>query len=79
MTAEVGVIVDSSMNFAGSIAGTAAPDGFIATLCLIQVRHHGFNDHPHEGQLVVHQELAEDLGEVFTMSQAPLSRRSLNR
>lgn len=64
------VIVDSSMDFSGAVAGTTAPEEVIRTLCLIRVRYHGFDERLHEGQLVVHQELAEDLKEIFSLIEA---------
>jgi hypothetical protein len=67
--AEGGVIVDSAMDFAGSLAGTAAPWEVIETLCLISVRYVGFDSRLHEGQLVVHRELAEDLGAIFSLME----------
>ena len=67
--AEGGVIVDSAMDFAGSIAGTAAPREVIESLCLISVRYVGFDGRLHEGQLVVHRELAADLGEIFALME----------
>jgi len=70
MTAEVGVIVDSSMDFPGAIAGTGAPEEVMRALCLIRIRYHGFDDRLHEGQLVIHQELATDLKEIFALIEA---------
>lgn len=68
--AEGCVIVDSAMDFAGVIAGTSAPREIIETLCLISVRHVGFDGRLHEGQLVVHQELAAELEEIFALMEA---------
>jgi peptidoglycan L-alanyl-D-glutamate endopeptidase CwlK len=65
-----GVIVDSAMDFTGSVVGTAAPREVIETLCLISVRYFGFDGHLHEGQLVVHRELAVDLEEVFVLMES---------
>ncbi len=67
--AEGGMIVDSAMDFAGSLAGTAAPREVIETLCLISVRYVGFDSRLHEGQLVVHRELAADLGAIFSLME----------
>lgn len=65
-----GVIVDSAMDFPGSVVGTAAPREVIEPLCLISVRHVGFDNRLHEGQLVVHRELASDLEEIFALMEA---------
>ena len=67
--AEGGVIVDSAMDFTGSVAGTAAPREVIEALCLISVRYVGFDGRLHEGQLVVHRELAADLEEIFALTE----------
>jgi peptidoglycan LD-endopeptidase CwlK len=68
--AKGGVIVDCAMDFTGSIAGTAAPREIIETLCLISVRYVGFDGRLHEGQLVVHRELASDLEEIFALMES---------
>jgi len=67
--AKGGVIVDSAMDFAGSVAGTAAPREVVEALCLISVRYVGFDDLLHAGQLVVHRELATDLEEIFALME----------
>jgi peptidoglycan L-alanyl-D-glutamate endopeptidase CwlK len=64
--ADDGVIVDSAMEFAGAVAGTAAPQEVLAALCLIDVRYCGFDGRRHRGQLVVHRELKEEIGEIFS-------------
>ncbi len=61
------MIVDSSMSFAEAIAGTAAPPGVIETLCLVEVRYRGFDGKPHQGQMVLHKDLREDLQSVFSV------------
>jgi peptidoglycan L-alanyl-D-glutamate endopeptidase CwlK len=61
-----GVIVDSAMDFAGAVAGTAAPQGVLEALCLIDVRYCGFDGRRHTGQLVVHRELAAEIREIFS-------------
>ena len=68
--AESIVIVDSAMDFPGVIAGTAAPREVTGALCLISVRYVGFDGRLHEGQLVVHQEVAADLEEIFPLMEA---------
>jgi hypothetical protein len=59
-------VVDSAMDFAGAVAGTAAPPEVLADLCLLDVRYRGFDGRLHLGQLVVHRELAAELREIFT-------------
>lgn len=63
------MIVDSAMDFTGSVAGTAAPREVIEALCLICVRYVGFDGLLHEGQLVVHRELAADLEAIFALME----------
>jgi peptidoglycan LD-endopeptidase CwlK len=67
--AERGVIVDSAMEFSEAIAGTAAPREVIVPLSLISVRYVGFEGLLHEGQLVVHRELAVELKEIFALME----------
>ena len=65
-----GVIVDSDMDFAGAIAGTAAPREIVAFLCLIDVCYLGFDGRRYRGQLVIHRDLAADVGEIFALMEA---------
>lgn len=67
--AEGGVIVDSAMDFAGAVAGTAAPREVIAALCLINVHYGGFDGRRHRGQILVHRELAEELEGLFAVME----------
>jgi hypothetical protein len=67
--AKGGVIMDSAMDFAGSVAGTTAPREVVEVLCLISVRYVGFDGRLHQGQLVVHRELAADLEEIFALME----------
>jgi peptidoglycan L-alanyl-D-glutamate endopeptidase CwlK len=57
------VIVDSVMDFSGSVAGTAAPPEVIEALCLISIRYIGFDGCLHEGHL------AADLKEIFALME----------
>ena len=68
--ADEGVIVDSGMDFSGSIAGTAAPREVLETLCLIDVHYAGFDGCRHRGQLVIHRDLAADVGEIFALIES---------
>ena len=67
--ADGGVIVDSAMDFAGAVAGTAAPREVLEALCLIDVRYRGFDGRLHQGQLVVHRELAAEIREIFALME----------
>jgi peptidoglycan L-alanyl-D-glutamate endopeptidase CwlK len=64
-----GVIVDSAMDFARAVAGTAAPREVLDSLCLIDVRYCGFDGRRHKGQLVIHHDLAEELQELFALME----------
>jgi peptidoglycan L-alanyl-D-glutamate endopeptidase CwlK len=64
--ADDGVIVDSAMDFAEAVAGTAAPPEVLEALCLLDVRYCGFDGSRRRGQLVVHRELAAEIGEIFS-------------
>jgi hypothetical protein len=63
--ADSGAVVDSAMDFAAAVAGTAAPPEALEDLCLIDVRYRGFDGRLHLGQLVVHRELAAEVREIF--------------
>ena len=63
--ADSAAVVDSAMDFARAVAGTAAPPEVLEDLCLIDVRYRGFDGRLHLGQLVVHRELAAEVREIF--------------
>jgi len=60
-------VKDSQMTFEEAIAGTSAPADVIDDLCLINVHYTAFDGHLHEGQLVVHKALQEDVSAVFRL------------
>ncbi len=68
--ADVGVIVDSAMDFGEAIAGTTAPREVLDVLCLVDVRYRGFDGLLHTGQLVIHRELAAEIREIFSLLEA---------
>lgn len=59
------VVVDSRQTFEQAVAGTSAPDSVIRTLTLVDVEYYSFDGRLHRGQIVVHQELAADVRQVF--------------
>ena len=67
--ADEGMIVDSAMDFAQAVAGTAAPSKILESLRLIDVFYRGFDGRRHKGQLVVHRDLAADLLELFELME----------
>lgn len=71
------IIVDSRLSFPEAIAGTAAPPSIVKELCLLQVHYYSFDGKLHQGQLVVHRRLREELREIFLIMKAsrfPLAR-----
>jgi peptidoglycan LD-endopeptidase CwlK len=62
---DCGAIVDSAMDFAEAVAGSAAPPEVLRVLCLIAVRYCGFDGRLHRGQIVVHRELTEEIRGIF--------------
>lgn len=62
-------IVDSAMGIGEALAGTKAPPEAIRDLCLIAVPYIAFDSRFHEGQLVVHRELAQELKELFALME----------
>jgi peptidoglycan L-alanyl-D-glutamate endopeptidase CwlK len=59
------IIVDSAMSFAQAIEGTTAPEEIIDRLAFIDVFHYSFDGKRHQGQIVVHSELEDDVVEIF--------------
>ena len=59
------IIVDSRLSFAEAIYGSTAPRAIIEELCLLPVRYKSFDGQLHQGQLVVHKSLREDLAAIF--------------
>jgi peptidoglycan LD-endopeptidase CwlK len=63
-------IVDSRLSFVEAIAGTEAPPDVIRELCLLEVRYNSFDGRLHQGQLVIHKRLKEELAEIFAALRA---------
>lgn len=61
------IIMDSRMSFSEAIAGTKAPDGVIRELCLVDVLYYSFDGKLHQGQLIVHQCVRQDVEEIFAL------------
>ncbi|MCX7635545.1 MAG: M15 family metallopeptidase [Syntrophales bacterium] len=60
-------IVDSAMTFTEAVDGTWAPAAVVDALCLLVVRYYAFDGLLHEGQLVVHRDVREDIQAVFAL------------
>lgn len=65
--AEENVIIDSQMTFEKSIKGTQAPADLIEKLSLIDVQYYSFDGKLHQGQLVVHNDVKQDVIEIFNV------------
>jgi peptidoglycan LD-endopeptidase CwlK len=63
-------LIDSRMTFAEAVAGTTASRDVVATLCLIDVRYRAFDGLLHQGQLVIHKMVMNDVVEIFRMIEA---------
>lgn len=65
--AEAEVLVDSAMTLEAALEGTDAPAAVIAELVLLDVRYLSFDGKIHQGQLLIHRELEEDLRNIFAL------------
>lgn len=61
------IIRDSRMSFAEAIDGTDAPERVIRELCLVDVFYHSFDGRLHQGQVIVHQSVRQDVEEIFAL------------
>jgi hypothetical protein len=61
------IIMDSRMSFAEAIAGTRAPERVIRELCLVDVLYYSFDDKLHQGQVIVHESVRQDVEEIFAL------------
>lgn len=68
-TKSTDIIIDSRLTFTAALAGTAAPPSITAALCLLGVYYYAFDGKLHQGQLVVHKSLQEEVAEVFAIIQ----------
>ena len=64
------IIIDSQMSFAEAIDGTKAPDHVIRELCLVDVLYYSFDGKLHQGQLVVHQSVRQEMEEIFALMRS---------
>jgi peptidoglycan LD-endopeptidase CwlK len=61
------VIVDSAMTFGEAVEGTIAPVEIIDTLAFIDVFYYSFDRKKHQGQIVVHSALEDDVCAIFEL------------
>jgi peptidoglycan L-alanyl-D-glutamate endopeptidase CwlK len=64
------IIVDSKMSFTEAIDGTKAPDRVIRELCLVDVLYYSFDGKLHQGQLVVHQSVRQEVEKIFALMRS---------
>jgi peptidoglycan L-alanyl-D-glutamate endopeptidase CwlK len=62
---ETGNIVDSNMTLEQALAGKDIPRDIRKNLVLIDVDYWSFDGHEHSGQLVIHEDLAEEVKAIF--------------
>lgn len=65
LNADENIIIDSDLTFEKAIEGTKAPDSVIKNLVLLNIKYISFDGKIHQGQLVVHKDLAEEVKEIF--------------
>jgi len=59
------VIVDSAMTLEEGLRGSSCPSLVKETLSLIDVRYLSFDGRTHQGQLIVHTAVADEMREIF--------------
>ncbi len=64
---EGGIILDSRMGFEEAVAGTLAPPEVLKNLRLRDVRYYSFDGRQHQGQLVIHDQLMDEIGQIFAV------------
>jgi len=67
MNAEEKVIIDSQMTLEESLKGTKAPKDVIEKLSLIDIQYYSFDGKLHQGQLLVHNDVKQDVIEIFEL------------
>jgi peptidoglycan LD-endopeptidase CwlK len=61
------IIIDSEISFGEAITGTIAPEQIIDSLSFIDVLYYSFDGKRHQGQIIVHQELEDDICAIFAL------------
>lgn len=63
-------LIDSRMTFSEAMAGTQAPPDVMENLCLLGVTYLSFDGCRHNGQLVVHRAVRQDILDLFALMEA---------
>ena len=61
------IIIDSKMSFDDAKAGIKAPKEVLDSLCLLDIVYISFDGKTHQGQLIVHKELKDEVKEIFEL------------
>ncbi len=67
VNSEENIIIDSDLSFEEAIEGTKAPDSVIKNLVLLNIKYISLDGKIHQGQIVVHKDLVEDVKEIFEL------------
>lgn len=59
------IIIDSDLNFSEAVSGIKIPASVIDNLVLINVRYYSFDSLLHQGQLLIHKDVARDIKDIF--------------
>lgn len=59
------IVIDCDYSFEEAVAESKAPQNIIEQLTLIHVQYYSFDSLLHQGQIVCHQSIADDLTEIF--------------
>lgn len=63
------IIVDSELGLSESLRGTEAPEEIIRALVIVPVTYWSFDAILHRGQIIVHEDVALDITEIFSLIQ----------
>jgi peptidoglycan LD-endopeptidase CwlK len=61
------VIIDCSYSFTEAVSNLDFPKDIKNNLRIITVRYYSFDDKLHQGQIVIHKDLAEDIKSIFKL------------
>ncbi len=59
------IIIDSNLTLEEALKGTKAPKEIIENLIIIDVRYYSTDKKLHQGQLVIHKDIKEDIEAIF--------------
>ncbi len=59
------IIIDSDTTFEEAVSGKDIPPDIKDSLGIIDIIHWSFDNRPHQGQLIVHKKLIDEVGRIF--------------